>query len=57
MDKDFLVGCITGIIITLIITLGIAIPCSISEKRNIDKEIMLKRMEIYGEPINQEEKK
>ena len=55
MDKD-LKGClITIIIIILIIVLGIAIPCLISEKRNIEKEIIFKEIEVYGERINKDE--
>lgn len=53
--KDLLICCITIILVTLTITLGIAIPRSISEKRNIEKEITLKQLEIYGEPINLDE--
>lgn len=49
MDKDILVGYITAVLITLILVLGIAIPRSISEERNIEKELKLKEMEIYGE--------
>lgn len=55
MDEDFVVGCITAIIITLIIVLGIAIPCLISEERNIEKEITFKEIEVYGERINKDE--
>ena len=52
MDKDILVECISVVAIVLIIALSIAIPCLISEQRNIDKELKLKQMELYGEEIN-----
>ena len=55
MDKDLKGRLITIIIIILIIVLGIAIPCLISEKRNIEKEITLKEIEVYGERINKDE--
>ena len=49
MDEDNLVLCITIILIVLIIVLGISVPCLISEKRNIEKELLLKEIEVYGE--------
>lgn len=49
MDKDILVPCITVVLITLILVLGIAIPYSISEKRNIEKELKLKEKEYEAE--------
>ena len=49
LDKDLLLGYITAI---LIIVLGIVVPSLISEKRNIEKEITLKQIEVYGEPVN-----
>ncbi len=51
-----IIVCITSILIFLTIILGIAIPCSISEKRNIEKEIRLKQIELYGEEINDNNK-
>ena len=51
MDKDILVECITLVTIVLIIALSIAIPCLISEQRNIDKEIKFRQIELYGEEI------
>ncbi len=56
MNRDTFIKIVTvGIVTVLIIlslTLSIAIPCLISEKRNIEKEITLKQMEVYGEVIN-----
>ena len=56
IDKESLLVSITIILVTLIVVLGLGIICSISEKRNIEKElklkemdITLKEMEIYGE--------
>ena len=48
-NSDLLLGYITAILITLILVLGIAIPRSISEERNIEKELKIKEMEIYKE--------
>lgn len=50
--KECKLICITSVLIFSILILGIAIPCLISEKRNIEKEITLKQMEVYGEVIN-----
>lgn len=55
LDKNILAGCITAVLITLILVLGIAIPCSISEERNIEKELKLKEMEVYGERVEKNE--
>ncbi len=59
MDKEaksFLLNIIAiGVVTTVFVvslTLSISIPCLISEKRNIEKEITLKQMEVYGEVIN-----
>lgn len=53
--KETIICCITAMLALLIIIAGIAIPCLISEKRNIEKEITLKQIEIYGEEINLDE--
>ena len=45
MDKDILVGCITAVLIILILVLGVAISYNTSVERNIEKELKLK--EIY----------
>lgn len=56
MDEDYKIISFTIIVSILVIILGIAIPRLISEKRNIEKELQLKQMEItlkeievYGE--------
>lgn len=59
MDEDFkatlLVSTFVAILIIAII-ISIAIPCLISEKRNIEKELKMKELEIYGEYREREEK-
>ena len=55
IDGEDLIVSATIIIVFLIIVLGIAIPCLVSEKRNIEKELILKEYEIYGERINKDE--
>lgn len=58
MDDD-LKGIIMILVLLLsmliVLILGIAIPCLISEKRNIEKELTLKEIEVYGERINKDE--
>ncbi len=48
VKEDLVIG-ITIIVVALIIILGIAIPCLIGQKRNIEREIKLKELEVYGE--------
>lgn len=59
MDEDFkatlLVSTFVAILIIAII-ISISIPCLISEKRNIEKELKMKELEIYGEYREREEK-
>lgn len=59
MDKDLkedliYVLCIAILIISVI--LSIAIPCLIGKKMNIEKELKMKELEIYGEYREREEK-
>lgn len=49
MDKDILVGCITAVLITLILVLGVAISYNTSVERNIEKELKLKEKEYETE--------
>lgn len=53
--KETRILCITIMLILTIIIVGISIPCLISEKRNIEKELKLKQIEVYGEEINIDE--
>lgn len=46
--------CMAILIVTII--LSIAVPCLISEKRNIEKELKMKELEVYGEYRESEEK-
>lgn len=59
MDEDFkailLISIFVDILIIAII-ISIAIPCLISEKRNIEKELKMKELEIYGEYRDESEK-
>ena len=43
-------------ILIVTIILSIAVPCLISEKRNIEKELKMKELEVYGEYRESEEK-
>lgn len=59
MDKDLkedliYVLCIAILIISVIFS--IAIPCLIGKKMNIEKELKMKELEIYGEYREREEK-
>ncbi len=59
MDKDLkedliYVLCIAILIISVI--LSIAIPCLIGKKMNIEKELKMKELEVYGEYRESEEK-
>lgn len=59
MDKDLkedliYVLCIAILIISVI--LSIAIPCLIGKKMNIEKELKMKELEIYGEYRDESEK-
>lgn len=44
IDKDMLIGWMSGFTITIIIVIG----CLIGTKINADKEIKLKQIEVYG---------
>ena len=48
LDKKYVIVIFVAILIIAII-ISIAIPCLISEKRNIEKELKMKELEIYGE--------
>lgn len=59
MDKDLkedliYVLCIAILIISVI--LSIAIPCLIGKKMNIEKELKMKELEVYGEYKEEGEK-
>lgn len=47
--KEVLCSALFLSILAVSIILSIAIPCLISEKRNIEKELKMKEIEIYGE--------
>ena len=47
--KETLLGALFMAILIVAIILSIAIPCLISEKRNIEKELKMKELEVYGE--------
>ena len=52
MDDDLKGILFTALFLSILavsIILSIAIPCLISEKRNIEKELKMKELEIYGE--------
>lgn len=52
MDEDFKATLLVSIFVAILIIaiiISIAIPCLISEKRNIEKELKMKELEIYGE--------
>lgn len=53
MDED-IIGVIIALILFIILSMAISIPCLINSKMNIDKEIKLKQIEIYGEEIEME---
>ena len=54
--KETLLGALCMAILIITIILSIAVPCLISEKRNIEKELKMKELEIYGEYRESEEK-
>lgn len=54
--KEILITILFFIILIIIFISSIAIPCLISEKRNIEKELKMKELEIYGEYRESEEK-
>lgn len=53
--KEIIAIGITMLTLLLVLIIGISIPCLISEKRKIEKEITLKQIEVYGEEINLDE--
>lgn len=54
--KETLLGALCMAILIFTIILSIAVPCLISEKRNIEKELKMKELEVYGEYRESEEK-
>lgn len=54
--KETLLGALCMAILIVTIILSIAVPCLISEKRNIEKKLKMKELEIYGEYRESEEK-
>lgn len=54
--KETLLGALCMAILIVTIILSIAVPCLISEKRNIEKELKMKELEVYGECRESEEK-
>jgi len=54
IDLDNLIEYLTVIIIILIITIGLTTVILTVQKRNIEKEITLMQIEVYGEPVKQE---
>lgn len=54
--KETLLGALCMAILIVTIILSIAVPCLISEKRNIEKELKMKELEVYGEYRESEEK-
>ena len=56
LDPDLVFACLTAIIVVIILILGIAIPGSISEERNIEKEIKLKEIEMQYSTVQVEDK-
>lgn len=53
--KECIITCLVAFTVISAITWSIAIPCLISEKRNIDKELKLKQLEVYGEYVEEGE--
>lgn len=53
MDED-IIGIIIALISLTCLVLSIAIPCLINSKMNIDKEIKLKQIELYGEEVEED---
>lgn len=59
MDKDLkedLIYVLSIAILMISVILSIAISCLIGEKMNIEKELKMKELEIYGEYREREEK-
>lgn len=54
--KETLLGALCMAILIVTIILSIAVPCLISEKRNIEKELKMKELEVYGEYKKEGEK-
>lgn len=54
--KETLLGALCMAILIVTIILSIAVPCLISEKRNIEKELKMKELEVYGEYKEEGEK-
>ncbi len=54
-NAEDIIYAFTIIFCIFMVCLFITVPCLISEKRNIEKEITLKEIEVYGERINKDE--
>ncbi len=55
LKEDLLYSLCLAILIMSVI-LSIAIPCLIGKKMNIEKELKMKELEVYGEYRESEEK-
>lgn len=54
--KEILVTILFFAVLIIVFISSISIPRLISEKRNIEKELKMKELEIYGEYREREEK-